>query len=227
MCVSAEISFGLSGLLVVGGGYAVHKARETDERYVPLALFPVLVGVQQFIEGIVWVEAATYDQDLLRIAALGYLFFVWMIWPVRVPYMTARLEDNLQKRKLFQYFTLAGLVLGSILYLPNLWRPDWLGIEIVRHSVAYQCTYLTDSVLPIDLLYLVYLSIIALPPLLSSFRALNILGAGLVSFVPLTYFFFSYAHVSVLCFFAAVVTLYIIYIILEDRCATYRAKMST
>ena len=227
MCVSAEVSFGIAGLLVVGGGFAAHKARKIDVRYLPLALFPVLIGVQQFTEGVVWVEAAAYDQNLLRMAALAYLFFVWLIWPVWVPYMTAKLEDNAQKRKLFMYFAQAGLVLGLILYLPNLWHPDWLNIEIIRHSIAYQCTYVTDAALPKDALYLVYLSIIALPPLLSSFRALNILGAGLVIFVPLTYFIFSYAYLSVLCFFAAIMTLYIIYVILEDRCATYRARMST
>lgn len=40
------------------------------------------------------------------------------------------------------------------------------------------------------------------------------------AFVPLTYFFFSYAHISVLCFFVAVMTIYIIYVILEDKCET-------
>lgn len=219
MCVSASLSFGMAGLLVVGGAFAVHKARETDARYVPLALFPVLVGVQQALEGFVWTGAET-GASYLRVAALGYLFFTWMVWPGFVPYMTARLEEKKKKRKLFLHFAQAGLLLGLILYLPNFWRPDWLNVEIVSHSIAYQCTFITGAALPRAVPYLLYLSLIALPPLLSSHRALNIFGAGLVAFVPTTYFFFHYAHVSVLCFFAAVMTLYIIYVILEDKCET-------
>jgi hypothetical protein len=111
-------------------------------------------------------------------------------------------------------------MLGLVLYLPNFWNPEWLKVSIINHSIAYQYTFITDNTLPRAIPYLLYLSLIALPPLLSSHRALNIFGAGLVAFVPLTYFFFYYAHVSVLCFFAAGMTLYIIYVILHDKCKT-------
>lgn len=218
MCVSAEVSFGMAGLLVAGGTFAIQKARHTDIRYVPLAAFPVLVGVQQAVEGTVWIQADA--ENLQHLAALVYLFFTWMVWTSYVPYMTARLEGSRRKRLLFLRFAQAGFVLGLVLYLPNFWNPDWLEVGIINHSIAYQCTLITDSVLPRSVPYFLYLALIALPPLLSSHRALNIFGAGLVAFVPLTYFFFYYAHISVLCFFAAVMTLYIIYVILHDKCET-------
>lgn len=226
MCISAEVSFGLAGFLVAGGAFATRKAWELDARYLPLALFPVLIGAQQFIEGMVWLEAASHDQGLLRMAALSYLFFVWLVWPVWVPYMMARLEPGEQKRKLCMRIAQLGFVLGLILYLPNFWQLSWLTIETDKHSIVYQCTFITDAVFPKDVVYLLYLSIIALPPLLSSHRALNLFGASLVIIVPVTYFFFSYAHVSVLCFFAAFMTIYIVYVILEDRCAPVKAEVS-
>ena len=226
MCVSAEVSFGMAALLIAGGAFAVHKAREKDARYVPLALFPVLIGIQQFIEGLVWVEAAADDQNLLRMAALSYLFFAWMVWPVWVPYMTARLEEKKHKRNLFLHFAQAGFVLGMILYLPNFWNADWLNTETIQHAVSYQCVLIGDTVLPRAVMYLLYLSIISIPLLLSSHRALNIFGAGLVMFVPLTYLFFYHAGLSVLCFFAALMNLYIIYIILEDKCVSSRTNLS-
>ena len=217
MCVSAEVSFGMAGPLVAGGAFAIRKAQKTDTRYVPLALFPVLVGVQQAMEGFVWM-AAENGAAYLRMAALGYLFFTWLVWPSFVPYMTARLEDNGDKQKLFFYIAQAGMVLGLVLYMPNFWNEGWLSVEIISHSIAYQCTHLGDQYIPHRIPYGFYLAFISLPPLLSSHRSLNIFGAGLVAFVPLTYFFFASAQISVLCFFAAVMTLYIIYVILEDKC---------
>ena len=208
----------MAGLLMAGGAFAVHKARYTDMRYVPLAAFPVIVGVQQAVEGVVWTQADA--ENLQRMAALVYLFFTWLVWTSYVPYMTAKLERNRQKRQWFLRFAQAGFVLGLVLYLPNFWYADWLKVNIINHSIAYHCIFITDNALPRTVPYFLYLFLIALPPLLSSYRALNIFGAGLVAFVPLTYFFFYYAHVSVLCFFAAVMTLYIIYVILHDKCET-------
>ncbi|HBR69695.1 MAG TPA: hypothetical protein DEA55_10010 [Rhodospirillaceae bacterium] len=217
MCVSAEVSFGMASLLAAGGIFSVYKASKTDMRYVPLALFPIFVAVQQMLEGFVWigVESSVF---YLRMAALGYLFFAWIVWPSFVPYMTAKLEEEPRRKKILLNFAQAGFLLGLILYLPNFWHPEWLNVEIINRSIAYKCTLITDNIMPKTVTYLFYLSMIGLPPLLSSHRALNIFGAGLIAAVPLTYFFFSYAHVSVLCFFAALMTLYIIYVILEDKC---------
>ncbi len=227
MCVSATVSFGMAGLLIAGGSFAAHKARETDTRYVPLALFSVLVGIQQLTEGLVWIGAEADAQGMVRIASLGYLFFAWMVWPSWVPYMAARLEDNKQKRKLFLHFAQAGFLLGLALYLPNFWHTDWLNTEINNHSISYQCTLITNTFMPRAVPYLFYLSIIAAPLLLSSHRSMKILGTGLVVSVPLTYSFFSYAGVSVLCFFGAMMMLYIIHVILENKCAPLRTEVVT
>lgn len=219
MCVSAAVSFGMAGLLTAGGALALRKALQADKHYVPLAVFPVFVGVQQAIEGGVWLAAEAGAAGWLRLLALGYLFFVWMVWPVWVPYMTANLESKTGRRHLFHFLALAGFLLGLILYLPNFWNPDWLRVWIVHRSIAYQCTFIVDPVVSRTPVYLLYLFLVVAAPLLSSHRALNIFGIGLAAFVPLTYFFFSYADISVLCFFAAITTLYILHLIVEDRCA--------
>jgi hypothetical protein len=186
-------------------------------RYVPLAVFPVLVGLQQALEGFVWMGVES-GAAYLRTAALGYFFFTWLVWPFLVPYVIAILEEKNKKRKLLLHFSQIGFALGLILYLPNFWRPDWLSVEIINHSIAYQCVLLPDFFIPREVHAFLYLFLIGLPPLLSSHRALKIFGAGLITAVPLTYFFFSYAHISVLCFWAALMTLYIIYIVLHDKC---------
>lgn len=219
MCVSASVSFGMSGLLMTGGLYAAHKASIIDKRYLPLALFPFCVGLQQLAEGLVWIAWDLHANNLLRAASLSYLFFVWIFWPVWVPYMTLVLEENDKIKKILYAFIVSGLLLGMILYLPNFWNASWLHTEIVKHSVAYRCTLAADLIFPRSLTYLMYLACIGIPPLFSSHRALNLIGATLICSANLTYFFFSYAEISVLCFFAAAVTVYILYVILGNKCA--------
>ncbi len=217
----------MAGLLIAGGAFATQKAFETDKRYIALAMFPILIGLQQFMEGAVWMQAQSGDPQMTRNASLAYLFFVWLIWPVWVPYMTAQLEHEIEKQKRFLNFAFGGLLLGLFLYLPNFWQVEWLQTEIIYRSIAYQCTLLSDPFISQELLFGLYLLIVASPPLLSSHKALRMFGASLIAFVPVTYFFFAYAHVSVLCFFAAMITPYIIYIILNDKCKTFRMEMAT
>lgn len=197
MCISATVSFSMAGLLIAGGGFCVHKARQINRKYVPLALFPVFVGIQQFIEGYVWTGIDLHNQQIVIIAALAYLFFAWMVWPVWVPYMVWHMEDKTRPRKRFLYFSIAGAVLGLVLYLPNFWHPEWLTVEAIRHSIAYQCTLITDLIIPPRMTYVFYLSLIGLPPLLSSHRFIRIFGIGLVTAVPLTVFFFLCSRIRV------------------------------
>ena len=224
MCVSAEVSFAMAGLLGVGGVFATKKAFTIDTRYVPLALFPILVAIQQFFEGLVWVGLETNTAQLIKAATLTYLFFTWMVWPSWVPFMTARLELAAKKKRGFMYFSKAGIVLGAILYLPNFWNADWVNPQIFNHSIAYNCALITESLLPHEFMYTAYLAIIALPPLLSSHHALKIFGVALTIFIPIAYFFFYSTGLSVLCFFAAIVTFYIIWLILKDHCPSKTEK---
>ena len=55
MCLSAEVSFAASIFLVAGGTFATWKATQTNMRYLPVALMPLFAGIQQFMEGNVWI----------------------------------------------------------------------------------------------------------------------------------------------------------------------------
>lgn len=217
MCISAAASFTMSGFLMAGGFVSLYAASRKDKKYIALALFPLLVGIQQFAEGYVWQGLNFDDRALATTAALVYLFFVWMIWPFWISFMTAQVEPRSRIRMLLYFMAGTGLGLGTILYLPYYWNPDWVNPQIIYKSISYECTLLTDSILPRRAVYAFYLLLVGLPPLLSSYRSLRIFGAGLIAAVPLTYSFFIYSNISVLCFFAAAMTLYLIYIILKDK----------
>jgi hypothetical protein len=46
-----------------------------DRSAIPVAGIPLLFGIQQFCEGMVWVGLGRVDADLTRNAAIVYLFF--------------------------------------------------------------------------------------------------------------------------------------------------------
>jgi len=218
MCFSEASSFGMGGLLIAGGGLCLYRSWKTNKWYFPMAMFPFFVGIQQTIEGFVWLGAETNDSTMTCDASLGYMFFVWIFWPLWVPFMTYSLEPNEKKRRLFIYFAAAGVLWGAILYVPYFWNQGWLSVGIVKHSIAYNCEFISDIILPRQVTYFIYLAIIGLPPLLSSHLHMKVFGLILIISVLLINLFFVYAVTSVLCFFGAFTTLYILYIILQDKC---------
>lgn len=54
MCFSATASFTAGTALVAVGGLTVHRSRGKAE--LPLALVPMLFGVQQLTEGVLWLN---------------------------------------------------------------------------------------------------------------------------------------------------------------------------
>ena len=52
MCFSASVSFVAGTSLLAAGAVTVRKARHKDE--LPFAAIPLLFGVQQLVEGVIW-----------------------------------------------------------------------------------------------------------------------------------------------------------------------------
>lgn len=218
MCFSQTVSFIGGGALLAGGAYSIWKAAEVNPRYLPAAVLPILAGIQQMFEGHVWMGLDQSDAAMVSWAALGFIAFSWLAWPVLIPFLTAMLEPNKKRKRIMQIFALAGAVLGLIMFIPYVLYPDWLTIRIARGSLAYGDRMLTDAFMPRELTYLIYLTIVITPPLLSSFYHMRMFGLTLVGIVAVTYFLLYYAYISFFCILAAAGTLHLIYIIARNKC---------
>ena len=64
MCMSEPVSFVAGSALLVGGAYAAWKAYKINMRYFPVALMPVLAGIQQMMEGHVWMGLNDVDPNM-------------------------------------------------------------------------------------------------------------------------------------------------------------------
>jgi uncharacterized protein DUF6629 len=219
MCFSETVSFAAGGILLLGGGYATHKAWSINKKYMPVAMMPIFAGLQQITEGLVWSGMTNGDPNLVLWSALGFIFFTWFMWPFWIPLSVYVLEPPESRRKhLFLAFSLIGLAFGLTLYVPHLLNPDWIEVTINRDSLAYEGTMLLDFMMPRLSTNILYLTLIIVPPLLSRYLHVRYFGLSLVAVVLVDYLFLRYAYISFFCLLAGLATLHLIYIIARNKC---------
>lgn len=223
MCFSATASFAASTLLVPLGVAGVIRAHQVDRRYIPLCTLPVLFGLQQFFEGMVWIAGAGSDAALVERYSLAYMFFSWIAWPVWVPVSVYFLEPSSRKLP-FLVFAIGGAMLGSLQYVPYFAHDGWLTTTFLDHAVRYTDIELLDALITREATYLIYLTFIIAPLLLSSNRDAQIFGVLVAIVLTITYFFFSFAYISVFCMGGALMSFYLVFMIFrKERSPTDRA----
>jgi Family of unknown function (DUF6629) len=219
MCFSESVSFAASGVLVAGGAFASWKAWNINTRYLPIAIMPVMAGIQQFMEGHVWMGLDGGDSVMVWWGAIGFLFFTWFMWPIWIPFCVYVLEPpESPRKKLFLLLALAGAALGLVLYIPHLMNPDWISVGINQNSVAYEGTMLLDFLMPRWLTFAIYLFLIIAPPLMSRYLHVRWFGLTLIAVVTVDVIFLRYAYISFFCLLAGIGTLHLIYIIMRNKC---------
>src|SRR3546814_519520 len=96
MCFSATASFTAGTALSAVGGLTLRKSQGKVE--LPLALVPLLFGVQQFAEGFLWLSLRN-DLPTVRTSAT-YIFsmFSHVWWPIFVPLAILLVEHDRRRR---------------------------------------------------------------------------------------------------------------------------------
>jgi hypothetical protein len=195
MCFSPEASFLSAGLLSAIGAIAIKRTRERRE--LPMAAIPLLFGLQQAVEGALWlVLPVAPSGSAAHVLTAGFLTFALIIWPTYVPLAAISLEASARRRRLMTLALAAGVVTSAYF----VWRMVSLPhLAVIRdmHIVYFSGR---PQVAPIAL---AYLCAVAAPLLLSSRRMIVIFGAIVLVGAPVAYFFYLEAFQSVWCFFAA------------------------
>ena len=113
MCFSASASFTAAAVLLGLGTVTMRRAR--SRRELPYAAIPLLFGVQQLLEGMLWLTFP--DRAPLLNVALTHLysFFSHVLWPIYVPLAALALESVRWRRRVLVAIAVAGALVG--LYL--------------------------------------------------------------------------------------------------------------
>lgn len=217
MCFSATASFSLSAALIPAGMGCLKKAQEEDKRYLPLAAFPLAFGIQQAIEGLVWVGLGANDARLVALAATGFVFFSHGFWLVWTPLTAACVEGDRLRGRIWRALVGIGLLYGLYFNLPIWLDPQRLSVSLYNHSLVYEFQLLYPTRAMVLLGYALYVLTIVAPLVLSGDRPIQRLGGLVVVTLLLTASLFSAGFISVWCFFAALVSLYVGYVFLQGQ----------
>ena len=207
MCFSVTASFA-TGVALTGIGVATLGQTKT-KREIPLALIPLLFGVQQLIEGFVWLSFARGTQTLNTIATCSYTFFSHIFWPMFIPFAVALAEEDPGRKKILRGFQVIGMAIG--LYTLYAFFQSPVTSSIINHSIVYEVDLFHKAILTGF-----YVTITCGSFFVASDRLLNVLGALFLAGFLIAYYFYTLAFVSVWCFFAAVLSI-VIYLYFKNR----------
>lgn len=225
MCFSAPVSFTASAVLLSAGLYSLRLASQHNPRYLPLAAIPIAFGVQQACEGLVWLGMNGSSATEVRLGAFGFLAFAYWFWLFWAPWSVAIAEPNPIVQRVGWSLGLLGFGYGALLYLPMVFQPDWLAVQVVHHSIEYKTRLVFDPWFAQEVPRLVYALIILIPFALASNRALTGFGAMIALSAIASHWLLHQVFVSVWCFFAAILSLLIIFICKSASTASWQQEL--
>ena len=199
MCFSATASFSAGTVLSVLGVATLRTTRRRAE--IPFAAIPLLFGLQQWVEGALWL-AFRFDAPQLNVA-MTYLFsmFSHVLWPMFVPFSIGLLETVPWRRKVIWGFQAVGLVVGLYLLYQLV---DFPVTAVAAENIVYVSPHFFR--LPVMLLYVLATCVSCF---FSSAATIRLFGALALASFGAAAAFFSVALFSVWCFFAAVLSVII------------------
>jgi hypothetical protein len=208
MCFGPVASFTSAAVLTTAGAVTLKTARSRNE--LLFAAFPLLFGVQQFIEGLIWL--GVHDGPLLNyrrpLAAL-FLLFAYILWPVLSPLAVYLLEPKRKIRIILTGFIVAGILTAGYLVWFAITYPHQ--INVIGHSIQYHTKKFSTAT------GIFYLGSTYIPYLLSSHRGIVTLGVLNILFAAISRYFYWTTFDSVWCFFAAALSLGIFFFLRSPR----------
>lgn len=215
MCFSASASYSASVVLIGAGAYAFHLSGRLNSPWWKLwALVPVFFGVQQAMEGRVWQTLGAGEPDAAVPFALGFHFFSHFLWLWWLPLASFLVEPGKIRQRIFGGCALFGVFAGTLVISVMLLHPEWILIGMREHSITYKfhTPWRSDIDLPITPAALYALTILV-PLWFSSHKQIRVFGWLAALSSVFTSVFYDYAYISVWCFFAALLSLYLVYMI--------------
>ena len=199
MCFSATASFVAGVSLSAIGVLTLKKAEQ--KAWVPLAMIPLLFGVQQIIEGMLWLSFR-FDAPLLNVT-MTYVFtlFSHVLWPIFVPFSIGLVETVAWRKKVIAAFQVIGIVVG--LYLLY-----WIVKFPVTSEVDKHIVYVSPHFYKVPMMAL-YLAATCVGCFFSSHKLINIFGVLALLLFMVAYWVHAVAFFSIWCFFAAILSVVI------------------
>ncbi len=209
MCFSPEASFA-GGVVISAVGFAtINKVHKPSQ--LVFAAIPIFFGIQQIVEGTLWLTLP--DNDFLNIQKIStYLFLIMaqVLWPTMIPLSVLFMEEKPKRRRILRILLVMGMIL-SLYYLSCL-----IFLHVKPQIVGYHIQYNTDFPDSFAMVaFVIYLVVTIIPLFISSIKRTHLMGILMFFSCLITAIFFTQYLTSVWCFFAAILS-GVVYWILRD-----------
>ncbi|SDK58342.1 hypothetical protein SAMN04487898_109193 [Pedobacter sp. ok626] len=207
MCFSATASFSSGIALMLIGTVTVQSSNVRT--HVLFGCIPLLLAVQQFSEGVVWLALSDPVFEYWKIpATFLFLFFAQVLWPVWIPLSIFLLEKDRNRKKILAALLIVGA--GVSAYLAYRLFVKHIFAEIIGHHIYYHIGVVNFS---LHLSALLYFLATVVPALVSSVKKMWIFGIAIGTSYIIANLIYERYVLSVWCFFAALVSI-IVFVIL-------------
>ncbi len=201
MCFSATASFVAGAALATAGIATLRHASRPSE--IPFAAIPLLFGIQQLIEGLIWLSFRQTSPLPNPPLTFVYSLFSHILWPIYVPFAVRLLETVRWRRQALGVMQIAGIVVG--LYLLYFLVRVPITSRVLGQHIVYESPHFY-----IGAVMALYLSGTCVSSMLASNRIIRLFGALSLATFLAAYAIHSATLVSVWCFFAAILS-FIVY----------------
>ncbi len=189
MCFSAEASFGAGLVCSAIGAMSLRIANKKD---LLIAAIPLLFGIQQIIEGFVWLFEG---KGFGYFSGFIFITIAFCFWTIYIPIATFVSETDKVKQNLMLLLLPFGLYLSS-------YGAYSLSFPLRIDLSTNQIQYILSVPSSVFLEYL-YSTVVLAPLFLMKNLYLKLFGASVLIFFIVSTLFFNPARFSVWCFFAA------------------------
>lgn len=209
MCFSAGASFSAGVVLTVIGVASIKKAQHPSQ--VLFASIPLIFGIQQFAEGILWITLPnTNYQSIHKLATYTYLLFAQIIWPIWTPIAILLLEKKATRKRIQQFFVGTGILVG--MYLAYCLLHYHVEAKIEGKHILYIQNYPTYF----KNFGMVFYGLATIAPsFFSHIKRMWMLGTTILISYIITTIFYDHYILSVWCFFSSIISLSIYAIMIE------------
>jgi hypothetical protein len=207
MCFSAGASF-TAGAVICAVGIATVKEVQKPTQWV-FASIPLIFGIQQIAEGCLWMTLQNGDYAIIqKISTYIFLLTADALWPVIIPLSVLLMEEDSKRRKILRILLFTGIILA--LYYAYFIVFFKVTPQILNCHIYYDTFTPESLMIPAFLIYL-FVTITAL--FVSSAKNMHLLGILMFLSCVVSVIFYTKNTTSVWCFFAAVISGVIYWII--------------
>lgn len=211
MCFSPEASFA-GGVIISAIGVAtvshVHKKSQ-----IIFAAIPLFFGIQQITEGFLWLSLQNSSLDYFKqLSTYIFLIMANVLWPIIIPLSVLFMEKHNKRKFMLCILLIMGIALAS--YYAFCLSYFSVNPQIIGYHIQYNNNFPKSLEL---FTFFVYLVVTISPLFISSIKGTHLLGVLMFLACTITAIFFTQYLASVWCFFAALISAVIFWILRDSK----------